>query len=57
MGEEVGIFEKDLSNFFRTTLCVSSGTAAVQLAIEACNIGPGDGLGSLYDICRNLSSN
>ena len=43
MGEEVGIFEKDLSNFFsRTTLCVSSGTAAVQLAIEACNIGPGD---------------
>ena len=43
MGEEVGIFEKDLSNFFsRTTLCVSSGTAAVQLALEACNIGPGD---------------
>lgn len=43
MGEEVRIFEKDLSNFFsRTTLCVSSGTAAVQLAIEACNIGPGD---------------
>ena len=43
MGEEVGVFEKDLSNFFsRTTLCVSSGTAAVQLALEACNIGPGD---------------
>jgi len=43
MGEEVGVFEKDLSNFFsRTTLCVSSGTAAVQLALRACNIGPGD---------------
>ena len=43
MGEEVGVFEKDLSNFFsRTTLCVSSGTAAVQLALEACNIGSGD---------------
>ena len=43
MGEEVGIFEKDLSNFFlRETICVSSGTAAVQLAIQACNIGDGD---------------
>ncbi len=43
MGEEVGIFEKDLSKVFsRDTICVSSGTAAVQLAIQACNIGFGD---------------
>ena len=43
MGEEVGIFEKDLSKFFlRDSICVSSGTAAVQLAIQACNIGNGD---------------
>ena len=43
MGEEVGIFEKDLSKLFlRDSICVSSGTAAVQLAIEACNIGDGD---------------
>ena len=43
MGEEVGVFEKDLSNFFsRGTICVSSGTAAVQLAIQACSIGFGD---------------
>jgi len=43
MGEEVGIFEKDLSKLFsRDTICVSSGTAAVQLAIQACNIGFGD---------------
>jgi len=43
MGEEVGIFEKDLSTLFsRDTICVSSGTAAVQLAIQACDIGFGD---------------
>ena len=43
MGEEVGIFEKDLSKVFsRDTICVSSGTAAVHLAIQACNIGFGD---------------
>jgi len=43
MGEEVGIFEKDLSKLFsRDTICVSSGTAAVQLAIQACDIGYGD---------------
>ena len=43
MGEEVGIFEKDLSKLFlRDSICVSSGTAAVQLAIQACNIGNGD---------------
>ena len=43
MGEEVGLFEKDLSKLFlRDTICVSSGTAAVQLAIQACGIGYGD---------------
>ncbi len=43
MGEEVGLFEKDLSKLFlRDTICVSSGTAAVQLAIQACGIGFGD---------------
>ncbi len=43
MGEEVGVFEKDLSKFFlRESICVSSGTAAIQLAIQACNIGNGD---------------
>lgn len=42
MGQEVGLFEKELSKLFsRETVCVSSGTAAIQLAIEACNIGPG----------------
>ena len=42
MGQEVGLFEKELSKLFsRETICVSSGTAAIQLAIEACNIGPG----------------
>ena len=43
MGEEVWNFEKKLTNYFnRETLCVSNGTAALQLAIEACDIGIGD---------------
>ena len=43
MGEEVKILEEYLSTFFNTdTLCVSSGTAAIQLAIEACDINSGD---------------
>ena len=51
MGEEVGIFEKDLSKVFsRDTICVSSGTAAVQLAIQACNIGFGD---EILDVANN----
>ncbi len=42
MGQEVGLFEKKLSKLFsREVVCVSSGTAAIQLAIEACNIGLG----------------
>ena len=43
MGEEVYVFEKELSKIFnREAICVSSGTAAIQLAIEACNIGYND---------------
>ena len=40
MGEEVKQFENLLKSFFdREVVCVSSGTAAIQLALEACNIG------------------
>ena len=43
MGEEVGDFEKNLTEFFnRKATCVSSGTAAVQLALQACNIQDND---------------
>lgn len=43
MGAEVQRFEKALGDFFgRTTLCVSNGTAAVHLAVQACGIGMGD---------------
>jgi dTDP-4-amino-4,6-dideoxygalactose transaminase len=43
MGPEVFEFEALLSNYFnRTALCVSSGTAALHLSIQACNIGKGD---------------
>jgi dTDP-4-amino-4,6-dideoxygalactose transaminase len=43
MGEVVKSFEDDLSKFFgRTSLCVTNGTAALQLALQACGVGPGD---------------
>jgi dTDP-4-amino-4,6-dideoxygalactose transaminase len=43
MGEEVDKFEKKLSKIFkRSTVCVSSGTSAIQLSLEACNIGKND---------------
>lgn len=43
MGADVHKFEEALSAFFgRTTVCVSNGTAAVQLAVQACGIGVGD---------------
>ncbi len=43
MGSKVNEFESLLENFFgRTALCVSNGTAALQLALQACNVGPGD---------------
>ena len=43
MGSEVSMFEKDLENFFNNdVVCVVNGTAALQLAIESCDIGAGD---------------
>ena len=43
MGSEVEQFERALTRFFgRKAICVASGTAALQLALEACNIGDGD---------------
>lgn len=43
MGAEVQQFEQALAEFFgRPTVCVVNGTAALQLALQACGIGPGD---------------
>lgn len=43
MGAEVQQFEEALSQFFgRPAVCVANGTAALQLAVQACGIGPGD---------------
>jgi dTDP-4-amino-4,6-dideoxygalactose transaminase len=45
MGSFVEKFEKELAAFIgggRHVLCVNSGTAALQLAVQACGIGPGD---------------
>ena len=43
MGSEVELFELQLTNFFdRSVVCVASGTAALQLALEAAGIGSGD---------------
>ncbi len=43
MGPEVFEFEKNLYEYIgREGVCVSSGTAALQLAIQACEIGIGD---------------
>jgi dTDP-4-amino-4,6-dideoxygalactose transaminase len=43
MGKYVSDFEALLSNFFgREVVCVSSGTAALHLSLEALDIGPGD---------------
>lgn len=43
MGAEVEQFEHALGSFLgRSAVCVVSGTAALQLAIQACGIGPGD---------------
>ena len=43
MGTEVKKFESDLSNYFsRPATCVSNGTAALHLSLQALNIGPGD---------------
>ena len=43
MGSEVKQFEAELSNYFDCpTACVSSGTAALHLALQALELGPGD---------------
>jgi len=45
MGAEVEAFEKELAQYLgvnRQVLCVNTGTAALQLAIQACGIGHGD---------------
>lgn len=43
MGKEVASFEKDLSAFLgRDVVCVSNGTAALQLSLQAAGIGIGD---------------
>ena len=43
MGQEVKEFERDLTNFFgKTAICVVNGTAALQLALQAVGVGPGD---------------
>jgi dTDP-4-amino-4,6-dideoxygalactose transaminase len=43
MGAEVQQFEQALTEFFgRPTVCVVNGTAALQLALQACGIGSGD---------------
>lgn len=43
MGREVKEFEDTLTSFFsRPTLCVNTGTSALQLALQAAEIGAGD---------------
>jgi len=43
MGDEVQKFENKLKYFFgREVVCVANGTAAIQLALESCQIGKGD---------------
>jgi dTDP-4-amino-4,6-dideoxygalactose transaminase len=43
MGAEVQQFEEALTDFFgRPAVCVVNGTSALQLALQACGIGPGD---------------
>ena len=43
MGKKVQEFEKNLSVFFgRSVSCVSTGTAALHLALQSLGVGPGD---------------
>jgi dTDP-4-amino-4,6-dideoxygalactose transaminase len=43
MGAEVAAFEQELAVYLgRPVVCVVNGTAALQLALEACGIGRGD---------------
>ncbi len=45
MGQEVMFFEKELEAFFSNNVhvaCVNTGTSALHLALQACDIGAGD---------------
>ena len=43
MGEEVFEFEKEISSYIGSpAVCVNTGTAALHLALQACDIGVGD---------------
>jgi len=43
MGTMVNLFEKNLTKFFsRQTVCVSNGSSALHLALQAIDLGPGD---------------
>ena len=43
MGEEVGLFEQELSAFIgRPVVCVNTGTSALQLALQAIGLRSGD---------------
>lgn len=44
LGEEVGLFEKEFSGFLRVNGCagVGSGLDALEIAMRALGIGPGD---------------
>ena len=45
MGPEVASFEKELKKIFKNKVniaCVNTGTAALQLALQASGIGRGD---------------
>lgn len=45
MGSEVGLFERELRAYIGTDLeviCVNTGTAALHLAVQCLDIGPGD---------------
>jgi dTDP-4-amino-4,6-dideoxygalactose transaminase len=45
MGQEVRLFEQELQAYISPEVnvaCVNTGTSALHLAVQACNIGPGD---------------
>ena len=45
MGSEVRAFERELGAFLgggHQVVCVNTGTAALHLALQACDVGPGD---------------
>jgi len=43
MGQDVQKFEASLSKYFnRNVVCVNTGTAAIQLSLQSCEVGSGD---------------